>query len=314
MPSPTPPEQPTPAAPHPLAWLLPLALLLTLGTIRGGATSLAKYVSVHGVPAMGYAFWQCSVAAIILLGSARLRGVTIPLDAKHLRYFALCGAVGTAAPNSLYFVVLGHIPAGTMAVILTTIPLITYLLVLVGRLERADRRRALGIAVGLGGAALVVLPGGAAPDAVLLPWLLLGFLCPLLYASNAVLASRQPVRGADPTVLAGGTLAAGALFVAVPMLATGSFHPLWRDASLVDLLVLAHGVLAAVAYSLFFLLLRISGPVFYSQSAYVIAVTGIGWGMLVFDERHPPAFWLAVALVFVGVLLVNSRQRVARRG
>ena len=297
---------------HAAAWLLPLALLLALGTIRGGATSLAKYVSMHGVPAMGYAFWQCGVAALVLLGACALRGVRLPLDRAHLKHFLVCGAIGSALPNSLFFLVLGHIPAGSMAVILTTIPLVTYALALLVRAERADGRRALGIGVGLLGAALVVLPGGAMPDPSLTPWLLLALGCPTLYATNAVYAGRHRLRGTHPMALAGGTMAAAAVFILPLVLITGSFHPLWRDASLADLLVVAHGGIAALAYSLFFLILRLSGPVFYSQASYVIAVTGIGWGMLVFDERHAPAFWLAVLLVFAGVLLVNSRQRVAR--
>ena len=300
-----------PATSH-RAWLLPLALLLALGTLRGGATSLAKYVSIHGVPAMGYALWQCAIASLLLLGACRLQGIRLPLDRAHRRHFLVCGAFGCALPNSLFFLVLGHIPAGSMAVILTTIPLITYALALLVRAEAPDLRRALGIGVGLAGAALVVLPGGGVPEPSLTPWLLLALLCPTLYAGNAVYAGRHRLRGSHPMALAGGTLGAAALCLLPVVLATGSFHPVWRDWSLPDLLVLAHGGIAAAAYSLFFLLLRLAGPVFYSQTAYVIALTGIGWGMLVFGERHPAAFWLAVALVFTGVLLVNSRQRAVR--
>lgn len=310
-------ETPTPRPPtaiKPLAWLLPLALLLLLGTLRGGATSLAKYVSIHDVPALGYTFWQCGLAALLLLAVCRLRRVRMPLDHAHLKHFLVCGAIGTALPNTLFFVVVGHIAAGSMAVILTTIPLITYGLALMMRAERPDLRRAIGIGVGLCGTALVVIPGGAMPDASLTPWLLLALLCPTLYSANAVYAGRHRLRGSHPMTLAAGTMTAATLCILPLVLVSGSFYPLWREASLVNALVVAHGVIAALAYSLFFLILRLSGPVFYSQASYVIALTGIGWGMLVFDERHAPAFWLAVALVFAGVLLVNSRQRAARGG
>ena len=290
--------------------LLPLALVLLLGTLRGGVTSLAKYVSMLGIPPLGYTFWQSLVAALLLIVVCLASRRPLPVTRAHLRYFAICGAIGMALPNSLFFAVVKHIPAGSMAVILVTIPLLTYAMALLLRMEPVDGRRALGIGLGLSGAVLVVMPGGSLPAGGSTPWLLLGFLCPLLYAAVSVFATRQRVAGADPLAQAAGTLTAAALLLLPAALLTGTLHPIWQGPTVVTALILAHGAIAATAYALFFILLRVAGPVYYSQSAYVIAVTGIGFGMLVFDERHPGGFWLAVLLIFAGLLLVNLRQRV----
>ena len=45
---------------------LALVLLLTLGTIRGGATSISKYVSINDVPPVAYTMWQSIVAAVFM--------------------------------------------------------------------------------------------------------------------------------------------------------------------------------------------------------------------------------------------------------
>ncbi len=301
----------TPSAAHASPLLLPCALLVLLGSLRGGVTSLAKYVSMQGVAPIGYVFWQAAIAAMLLTALCLCVRRRVVLSRAHLRYFAICATLGVALPNVVFFAVVRHVPAGSMAVILVTIPLLTYVLVVTLRMERLDKWRALGIVLGLIGSVLVVFPNSEIRQLDTARWLALGFLCPALYASVAVFASRHRVEGADPLIQAAGTMGGAALVLLPLALLTDTFYPLWQGSARVSWLIVAHGTIAAVAYSLFFVLLRISGPVFYSQSAYIIALSGIGFGMLVFGERHPSGFWLAVSFIFAGLMLVNMRQRMA---
>ena len=55
------------------------------------------------------------------------------------------------------------------------------------------------------------------------------------------------------------------------------------------------------------ILLRIAGPVYFSQVAYLVTLFGVGFGMLVFGERHPGSAWLALLMIFAGLALVNRR-------
>ncbi len=117
---------------------LALMLLVALGTLRGGGTSLAKYVSINDVPPIGYAMWQSTFAAALLLlfGTVRSGSKLPPRD--RWGYFAVTGLVGTALPNCIFFFVVRQVPAGTMAVLLTLGPVITYGLAAATRLERLD--------------------------------------------------------------------------------------------------------------------------------------------------------------------------------
>ena len=283
-------------------------LLLLLGTLRGGATSLSKYVSSSGVPPLGYSLWQSLIVAVLLLGIGFARGRKLPPISRYPRYYVFCALSGVAIPNVIFFYVVKSLPAGTMAVLLTLAPIVTYLLVLALRMERIDGMRIAGIGLGFVGALMISMPRITA-ELTFDGWVLLGILCPLGYASMGVYVARFPVTEIPLTLLAGGTHLVAVLFLLPATLFAGDFFLLWRDAGLVELLIVCHGLIAAVAYSLFFRIVQLAGPVFYSFSTYVIAITGIGWGWLVFAESHPRHFWLAVAMIFSGLALIQYRQR-----
>jgi drug/metabolite transporter (DMT)-like permease len=69
-----------------------------------------------------------------------------------------------------------------------------------------------------------------------------------------------------------------------------------------------HGLISAIAFTLFFLLVRIAGPVYFSQVAYLVTFFGIAIAMVVFDERYSAWHWAAFAVTVAGVILVNRTQ------
>ena len=110
---------------------------------------------------------------------------------------------GTAFPNVIFFNAVRHIPAGTMAVLLTLVPIMTYLLVVIVRLEKVDIIRLGGILLGLYGALLIALPtvsGGIQIDVQVL----LAMLCPLGYALMGVYVAKRRLSDVHPFHLAAG--------------------------------------------------------------------------------------------------------------
>ncbi len=66
--------------------------------------------------------------------------------------------------------------------------------------------------------------------------------------------------------------------------------------------------LASIAANVAFVyLLDLSGAVFSSQAAYVTALAGIVWGMLLLGERLNVFAWAAIALVLMGMYLVETK-------
>ena len=288
---------------------LAMVILLTLGLLWGGTTSLARFVATAGVPPLGYALWVTAGAGVLLIAIGLLRGLYFPLNPVYLRYYLTCGLIGSAVPTTTMIFVLGRIPAGLMAIILSSTPLFTYCFALAFRQERFDTRRAVGISLGFAGAALIIAPQGALNDTTPIFFVLLAFLTPAGYAITNLFANRYRPPGAHSLVLAAGMMfSAGVLLTPVVWL-TGQFHPLWVQFDLADGLILVHIGTAAVAFLLFFVVLRLAGPVFVSQVGYLVTLSGVSFGIWIFDERHSNWVWVALGLILAGVALVNAEQK-----
>ena len=288
--------------------LLPLALLLILGSIWGGGTSVHKFVSISGISPLGAVFWQSCGAAITLLLICAVRRTPIGWSKSHLIYYAVVGSLGFALPNANMLFVLREIPAGTMAVLLTSAPVLTYLIALTLRYETFAALRAVGVAFGFAGALLLVLPSGSLPSPAARPFALLVLFTPFAYVVANLFAERRRPESGDPLTNAAGMLLLSTPLLLVLNLIAGSFHPIWADFGSAETAITGYSILSAMAFILFFTIVRLSGAVYLSQVGYIVTVVGLLVGMATFGERPTPLNYAAIALIFVGVAFVNARK------
>jgi len=291
-------------------WLA-VGQILVVGSLWGTSFSLSKYAIAAGVQPLGYAFWQCFGAGLLLLALLGLRGQRLPLTRRHLGFYLMTGALGIGAPNVNFYFVIPHLPAGLMAIVITTAPLITFVLALGLGLERFRWLRMAGILLGLGGVLLLVLPRGGA--GTFSSWVLLGLLTPFLYALSSILTAKYRPAGLNALPAAAGMMLAAALLQTPVMLALGHGYLPWPPLGLRDAALAVHVAVSTVAYVTYFHLVRVAGPVYFSQVGYVVTLTGILWGMIFFGERLDPAIWLAAAVLLAGIALVNLSGNGARK-
>ncbi|MGF1560708.1 MAG: DMT family transporter [Geminicoccaceae bacterium] len=284
-----------------------------LGTLWGLGFSMMKLAAVHGIPAMAFAFWQTLLAGLLVLGLAAWRGRMPSLRPDYLRYALMAGGIGIALPSVVAQTALGALPAGVFAVMIQTVPMMTYGMSLAVGLEHFVAIRFAGIALGFVGALALVVPEGALPAAGLAGWVLFGFITPTCYAFNNVALSRLRPSGADSIALAAAKMLAAAAILGPLMLVFDQLYlPLpVRHAG--DVALMAQVGISTIAFALFFELQRQRGPVFTSQVGYVVTATGLFWGWLLFNERHSVWIWLAVASIVAGMVLVSRRPDAARR-
>ena len=283
-------------------------MMLFLGTLWGLAFSLAKLGRMGGVPPMAHTFWQATCGGLILLAICLARGSRPRLGRQFLAYYVFAGILGFAAPNANMVVALLEVPAGVMAVLITLVPVFTYALAIMLRMERFAAIRALGVAFGLAGALLILIPSASLPSPAMVGSAMLGLLTPLFYAiGNVGMARWRPTGpGGDSLSLACGMTLTGGAAMFVVMLATGQGYVLGQDGWQVrDWALVGQICITAVAFVVFFELLRMVGPVVTGVVAFVITCAGILWGMAIFGETHSAWVWAAVALVLVGLALVN---------
>lgn len=288
--------------------IAPLVLLI-LGSLWGLNTSLIKLAGLEGVPPIGLSTLQMSGAAVIVALFCRWRGIALHFDRAHLSYYLHVGVLGTAVPSVNLVNTLRELPAGVMVLAIATVPLLTYLGSLAFRMERFDLGRFAGVVLGLAGVAMIVLPSTSLPEADDTMWFLIGMITPVMYSYSAIAAARLRPENGSSVGLAGGMLICiAALLWPIAGLAGQVYIPNVAAPDLAALCIAIVTLVTALAYFLYFELIRAIGPVSISVVGYVVTLTGMIFGMIFFGESHSAWVWAAAGLIFAGLALVNGRQ------
>jgi drug/metabolite transporter (DMT)-like permease len=255
---------------------------------------------------MGYSFWQSLGPALFLLLIACFRSPKLPLSMPYLRYYVVCGILGIAFPNTLMYFAAGHIPAGMLAVLVNTVPILTYPLAMLAGAEKFKALRLLGLIVGVMGIMLVVWPHNSV-SASPIPWALLVLLTPLSFACCAVFASFRPVPS-DSLSLSAGMMVVSTLLLAPLVLHFNEFHALSWPFTTVDWLIILEIVLSSIGYVIFFALIKRAGPVYYSLVGGVVSITGLFWAYVAFNERLSLILAMAVLLILLAIAMLSLNE------
>lgn len=281
-------------------------LLIALGFIWGSGYSLAKFAMTNDVPPLGYAFWQALGPALLLSIGAFLyqpRSFTVLLT--HWRFFLVCGLSGIAIPNTNMYFISSHLPAGLLAVLVNTVPLMVYPLALISRQEQFDWWRCLALLLGCYGILMLVTPiDGYFVSA----WTLLALISPLAFAFCAVYISARQPPTLDALSAAGGMLLTATLLLTPLVIQQQAFYPLTPPYSVAKGVVILEMLLSSLGYFIFFRLIRLAGPVFYSLTGGVVAITGLFWGFIVFNENLLQAQYLSISCIVSAIFLLSWRQ------
>lgn len=288
-------------------------LLLLMGAAWGLAISFSKLASTAGGHPVGLALWQVCVSGSMLFVVSCLTYGPPPLRRDVIRFGLICGAAGVSFPAVALFWSARYLPAGVVAIAFASMPLFTYLLTVAISVERSDRRRLVGVVIGLAAMALLALPAGALPAPGLAPWVLLVLVASLsMSLENCYAGGYRPANAASVQLSCVRQL--GAVLYLTPLaLSTGTTVPIFEAWGTVQWAATGTGVLSGIAFTTLLYVIRTSGPVFASQSAYVITLAGVAWGLLLFGERHSLYVWGALALTLAGIALVKPRRPSAGR-
>ena len=59
---------------------------------------------------------------------------------------------------------------------------------------------------------------------------------------------------------------------------------------------------------IYFELIRMKGPIYTSHANYIMVVSGVMWGMIIFAERPTSMMWFSAALLIVSLYLVGKAK------
>lgn len=284
-----------------------LLLLIALGFIWGSGYSIARFAVTHGVSPLGYTLWQTWGPALFLLYLCYKRKHKINLKPKLIFYFVITGLLGIAIPNSNMYFAAAHLPAGILAIIVNTVPLIIYPLSLSVGEEKFSMTRITGIIIGVIGIMLIVLPKASSPHTTDLFWTLIVLISPVCFASCAVYASKCRVNRSS-LVLSMGMLFSAAIILTPITLAAHQGFMLSTHFLAGSIAIIIEIVLSSIGYILFFELLKTAGAVFYSLVSGIVSITGLFWGRIIFGESVGLLTTLAVLLILIALYLVSRKM------
>lgn len=260
----------------------------------------------RGLPPIAYAFWFSLIAAVALIVVGMFTGGLPRLGGPYLRANLVVGTLGIALPFVVLTYTAPHLPANFIPMLLALSPPLTYGLTLALGMDRLRWLSVAGLALGL--AAVFLLVGGLPAEGGGM-WLLIGALAPLSFAATNVAAAVIRPPAAPSVSMASGMLLGSAVVLAPFMLIRHETYLFSLPLSGAEAATLAISVLMAAFIVLFFEIIHMAGPVFFSQFNYVVLVTGALWPAFLLGERVTVSLAIAAGVMLVGLLMVNAGTR-----
>jgi drug/metabolite transporter (DMT)-like permease len=278
-----------------------------------GSTYLAIRFGVETIPPFIMAGLRHLTAGALLFAWLRARGARWP-ERRHWKSAALIGGLMLLGGNGLVSWAEQRVPSGLAALIVASVPI--WMTVFDGVLHR-ERPHGIviaGLAVGLGGIALLVVPGrfagGGHVDGVGAAALL---TAALLWAIGSLWSRRVPLPSSTLLATAIEMIAGGLILLAAAG-ATGEWAGFsFAEVSTRSLLALGYLVVAGslLGFSAYIFLLGATTPARVSTYAYVNPVVAVFLGWAIAGETLTPRILIA-AVVIVGAVAFIIRHGARR--
>lgn len=280
-------------------------LLILLSLLWGGAFFFSK-IAVGAIGPMTTAACRVALAAGVLLAVVRLGGHRMPTEAAALGAFLVMGLLNNAIPFTLIFWGQTHIDSSLAAILNAMTPVFAVLIAHAAtRDEKLTPAKGLGVVVALGGVVLLIGPA-ALGGLTAAGWGMLAVLAAgVSYACAGIWGRRfkgLPVQVAAAGMLCGSSvlLIPTALVVERPWV----FDPAAvHVAAVIGLALLS----TALAYLLYFRILQSAGATNVALVTFLIPVSALALGVLILGERLEPGALGGMALIFVGLGIIDGR-------
>jgi drug/metabolite transporter (DMT)-like permease len=285
--------------------------LLAVLSILWGGSFFFNGVVLREVPPLTVVMLRVALASIILLPLLWAYRIRFPTGFSGWKPFIAIGLLNNVLPFSLIVVGQTYIPSGLASILNATTPLFTVVVMAVAGEEKLHARRIAGVVAGLIG--VVILHGGGFDGKG--PGLASGqgigiLLClagALSYGLSALLARRvlsnSPPLGTATFQL----LASTAMMIVVAGFVERPWQLPMPDAATWLAVIGLAALSTALAYIVFFQILRRSGATNVMLVTLLIPVTAILLGYLVLGEQISPREILGALVIGSALLLIDGR-------
>ena len=289
--------------------------LLAMLSILWGGSFFFNGAALRELPPLTLVLLRVALGAAILMPLLRMQGISFPKDVTGWKPFVAIGLLNNVIPFSLIVIGQTFIPSGLASILNATTPLFTVLVMAAAREEALQMRRVAGVALGLAG--VIILRGWGVETRTGQGFGILLCLGGAFSYGLAALAARRLLKDSPPLGTATFQLMASTVMMAI---VAGVMEQPWRlpmpgIATWLAVLGLA-SLSTALAYIVFFQILRRSGATNVMLVTLLIPVTAILLGWLVLGEpiatrEIAGAIVIGSALLVIDGRAVRMLQRVA---
>jgi len=292
---------------HSFGYLAELLLLLLLATLWGASYTFIK-LGVASIPPVTFIAARTTIAAVLLLAVLRWRGVRMPADVVLWRRFLFQACLNSVIPFTLIAWAEQSVDAGLATILNSSAPIFAFILTIcLAHQQSATGRQLFGVISGLIGICLIVGVQALSGIGRELTAELAIIAATVCYAGAAIFG--RSFQELDPMLPAAGSLLCGAI-VLIPISVVVD-HP-WTlvpsGRSILGLLCLSI-FSTALAFTIYFRLIRTLGSVGVTSQAYLRVLIGVAIGIVFLGEKLTPATLLGLVCVIVGVAAMTIRAQ-----
>lgn len=289
-------------------------LLLLLSLLWGSSFYFVE-IALRDLPPLLIVSGRLAIAALTLNLILYLRGERLPRSPRVWLRLFLLSCINNLIPFNLIVWGQQYIEGSLAAILNATTPLFT---VVLAHWLTADEKlipsRLSGVTIGFGGVVVLVGPTGLSD----LDWGDLGQLAILGAALSYGLAGiyGRRLSPISPTVIAAGSITASALVMLPIALAVvrASAPAAIRFSPATGMALLSLGVFStASAYLIYFSLLARAGATYANLVAFLIPLSASLLGIVLLGERLPWSALAGMAVIFVGLAVMDGRLPFAPR-
>jgi drug/metabolite transporter (DMT)-like permease len=279
---------------------------LALLALIWGSSFLWIKLALEGLSPVQIAFTRLTLGAGVLLGWARMRGLTLPRGRVVWAQLVVAAVFANAIPFILFAVGEQTVDTSLAGIMNATTPLWTIAVALTVRHERhLSGARAAGLLLGFAGTVLILAPWQGATAGT---WGAVACgAAALSYGISFVFMDRFLAgRGIPPVALAGSQLLAGAGLLALVVPFAG-LQPVSLDLPVIAAILILGAVGTGIAYVLNYRLITDDGATVASTVTYLIPVAAVALGVVVLGEPLHLNVLAGMVVVLAGIALTRRK-------
>jgi drug/metabolite transporter (DMT)-like permease len=291
---------------------LGLAIMTTGFVIMSLTDGVAKFLATEVPPgeiAWGRFFFQCVLTVPLVIMASGWRS----LFPDRMFANAMRGVL-MASGTAMFFVGLKKIPLADSAAIFFILPFVLTILSAIFEGEKVGWRRWSAIAVGFGGALLVIQPSFA----IFGPYALLPAGSALAFAVYMLLNRRLRGTGTGMALQTFASLAGVltlTLFLAIGSLAGSSEFAIVAPTLPQWGLIVGIGACAALGHYLMIIAFRYATPAVLAPTQYSQIISATAFGYVVFGDFPDLSKWIGIVIVIAcGIYVFHRETRVKAEG